>query len=551
MLQLKYNRCLSWKFKDIVVQVFFTRLLYSILLAFALSSCADDDFFQKDALATEDELNGLSPAGQDSVWVIPGRHYDRSGFHRFFWGDHNRELWTTPIKLPVLDLHKMHGGLKVVKKGGGFQTTSFELEDSTGRVYALRSIDKDPIHVVSKFWQPTFVSNVLRDQTSAGNPYGALVVPVLADAIGVPHSSPKLYYVSTSDTTFGEYNKLVQGKVFLLEQKYESPADLTSYFKGAVDFEESEDALRKRFESNYYHFDQKAFARARLFDLLLGDWDRHKGQWDWAVKPIGNDTLFIPIPKDRDQVFFKMRDGLIPTIATSKIMARKFQTFEDDFDDVKGYMINARFIDERLLNELTRQDWKQIAQSIRQSLTDAVIEQAVRSLPTTIYTLKGKEIAHNLKSRRDLLPEVAEKMYEHLAKKVTIAGSDAEDQFVVRRLNDNQTEVTVSRPATDSAPEKIFYRRTFNRNETEQIILHGLAGDDSFILSGKVKDGILVKVYGGLGEDKITDKSSVTGWKKYTEIYDTERGNKIYFGTEAKDKTTRDVRVHAFDREGN
>ena len=533
------------------VQNIFYRLLASILLVGTLSGCADQDFFQKDALATEEELKDLPPAGQDSVWVIPGRHYNRSGFHRFFWGDHNRKLWVTPVKLPILHLDSLHGGLRVVKKGGGFQTTSFELIDSTGRVYALRSIDKDPIHVVSKFWQPTFVSNVLRDQTSAGNPYGALVVPVLAEAIGVPHSSPRLYYISATDTTFGEYNKLVQGKVFLLEHKYERPADLTKYFRGAIDFEESEDALRKRFESNHYHFDQKAFAKARLFDLLLGDWDRHKGQWDWAVKPQGNDTIFVPIPKDRDQVFFKMQDGLIPSIATSKIMARKFQSFEDDFDDVKGYMINARFIDERLLNELTRQDWQQIAQSIKRSLTDAVIEKAVRSIPPPVYTLAGEEIISNLKSRRDLLPKVADKMYEKLAKKVTIAGSDAKDNFRVNRIDDKRTEVIVTRTATKNAPEKVIYRRTFYRKDTDQIILHGLAGNDDFILTGKVNEGILVKIYGGLGSDDIIDKSSVKGWKKYTEVYDTERGNDIEFGTETKDKTTRDVKVHAYDREGN
>ncbi|GAB3196493.1 hypothetical protein GCM10027293_09090 [Pontibacter aydingkolensis] len=520
-------------------------------MAFALGSCADENFFQKDALATVEELKELSPATNDSVWVIPGRHYDRSGFHRFFWGNHNRDIWATPVKLPVFNLHTLHGGLKVEKKGGGYQSTSFELSDSTGRVYALRSIDKDPIHVVSKFWQPTFVSNVLRDQTSAGNPYGAVVVPILAEAVGLPHSSPNLYYISAADTSFGEYNKLVQGKVFLLENKFESPADITLYFDGVVDFEDSEDALRKRFQSNHYHFDQKTFAKARLFDMLLGDWDRHKGQWDWAVKPQGHDTLFAPIPKDRDQVFFRMHDGLIPSIATSKIMARKFHSFDDDFSDVKAYMINARFIDERLLNEVTREEWQKIAQQMQRDLTDQVIEKAVRQLPATVYTLKGEEIAHNLKSRRDLLPKAAEKAYAQLAQKVTIAGSDKEEHFEVKRLDDERTEVTVTRPASGNTPSKVIYHRIFNRKETKQIILHGLVGADKFILSGNVKEGILVKVYGGLGDDEITDRSSVQGWKKYTEVYDTERGNEIEFGSETKDKTTRDVRVHAFDREGN
>lgn len=523
-----------------------------LICGLLLSGCANDDFYQHDALAKPEEIQEEAAADTDSAWVVAGRHYDRSGFYRFFWGDHNRALWTTPVKLPVFRLHSLHGGLRVVKKGGGYQTTSFELQDSTGRLYALRSIDKDPRHVVSKFWQGSFVTNILRDQTSAANPYGALVVPALAEAVGVYHSTPRLYYVAVSDTSFGQHSPALQGKVFMLEEKYEEPADITPTFaSGVIGFEDSEDALRKRFANNHYRFDQRAYARARLLDLLVGDWDRHKGQWDWAVKVQGADTVFLPIPKDRDQVFLRMNDGLIPTIATSKLLARKFHTFDHNFSDVKAYMINAEFNDKRLLHELSRRDWQRIAHDMQTKLTDAVIEQAVRQLPTPVFRKIGKEITQNLKSRRDLLPEAANTMYEILAKQVTIPGSDEVELFEVKRLDNEHVKVTVSRPIAGSAAATIIYQRTFRRNETEEIVLRGLAGDDKFILSGKVEESIPVKVYGGLGEDKVIDNSTVKGWKKYTLVYDTSRGNEINFGPETRDMTTDDVRVHAYDREGN
>ncbi|OKL41363.1 hypothetical protein [Pontibacter flavimaris] len=528
------------------------RVAMVLFCGLLLSSCANEDFFQHDALATEEELNGEAAAGPDSAWVILGRHYDRSGFHRFFWGDHHRQLWTTPVKLPVFRLDTANGGMQVVKKGGGYQTTSFELQDRQGRLYAFRSIDKDPKEVVSKFWQSTFVTDILRDQTSAANPFGSLVVPRLAQAVGVYYANPHLYYVAADDSLFGEYSQQVQGKVFMLEEKYETPADITPAFAAnVIDFEDSEDALRKRFLSNRYHFNQQAFARARLLDLVIGDWDRHKGQWDWAVATQGTDTVFYPIPKDRDQVFLEMGDGLIPSIATSKLLARKLHTYDDDFSDVKAYMINAAFIDQRLLNELPLKDWQRIATDMQQQLTDAVINEAVQKLPPPVYTLVGSEISQNLKSRRNLLPEAAKKMYELLAKKVTIAGSDDAEEFRVTRMDNEQVEVSVSRPAAGGIPGKQLYKRTFRRGETEEIILHGLAGDDAFILTGDVQESILVKIYGGLGEDEITDSSSVKGWKKYTRVYDTERGNELTFGPETKDLTTNDVRVHAYDREGN
>ncbi|WP_162053025.1 hypothetical protein [Pontibacter pamirensis] len=527
------------------------RLLLLLLTLLSLSGCVDEDFIQEDALAIEAELEGKAPAGPDSVWVVPGRHYDRSVFHRFFWGDHNREIWATPVKLPVFKLDSIKGGLKVVDKGGGFQTTSFELQDSAGRLWAFRSVDKDPVEVVPPFWRKTFVANVLRDQMSAANPYGALIVPVLAEAVGVHHSHPEMYYVPRQDESFGEYAPDVQGKVFMLEEKYKKPPDITTDFPLADDFVGTEKALRLRFESNTNHFAQKEFARARLLDLLVGDWDRHKGQWEWAVQKKGADTYFVPIPKDRDQVFLEMGDGLIPAIATSKLLVRKFHSYDDDFSDVKAYMINAEFVDERFLHELSLQEWQQIAKDIQVALTDEVIEKAVRQLPAPIYSLTGESLQHNLKSRRDLLLQAANRMYSILAKEVTVAGSDEEEHFFVNRLDNSRTEVTVRRPASNGIPPRQLYHRIFFREETDQIILRGLADDDVFLVKGNVDDAIPLRIYGGLGEDNIADSSSVAGLKKMTKIYDTERGNEIYFGSEAQDRTTRDVRVHAYDREGN
>lgn len=544
-----YTNCICTVFKSLKNKMKHLALLLFTLIG--LSGCANEDFFQEDALATEAEMEGKAPAGPDSVWVVAGRHYDRSGFHRFFWGDHHRKIWATPVMLPVFKLDSVEGGLRVVKKGGGFQTTSFELLDSAGRLYAFRSVDKDPVSVVPPFWQKTFVGNVLRDQTSAANPYGALIVPELAEAAGIRHVNPKLYYVSRNDTSFGEYAAAVQGKVFMLQEKFEKKADLTPAFADAVGFEDTDKALRLRFESNTHHFVQKEFARARLLDLLVGDWDRHKGQWEWAVQKNGPDTYYFPIPKDRDQVFLQIGDGLIPSILASKYIIRKFHSFDEDFSDVKAYMVNAAYIDKRFLNELSLQEWQQIAQDMQERLTDAVIEKTVRQLPPPIYNLTGESLIKNLKSRRDLLGKAATKMYKILAKEVTVAGSDAEEHFFVNRIDNNKTEVTVRRPATPGIPAKQLYHRIFHKEETEQIVLYGLAGEDEFIVKGKVDDAIPLKIYGGLGEDIITDSSSVSGWKKLTRIYDTERGNKIFFGSEAQDRTTRDVRVHAYDREGN
>ncbi|MFT2007850.1 hypothetical protein ACMA1I_04180 [Pontibacter sp. 13R65] len=529
----------------------FSRVALYFICFLLLPGCADNDFFQKDALATAADKTDIEQPAGDSAWVVAGRHYDRNFLYKAIWGEHNRHIWTTPVKVPVFNLHQVAGGLQVIKRGGGYQTSSFHLQDSAGRFYAFRSIDKDPVHVLSKFWQSTFVTNIVRDQTSAANPYGMLLVPPLAEAVGVWHTNPKVFYVSAQDTSFGDFSPQVQGRLFMLEEKFKGPADILPNFTGTVDFVDSDEALRLRFTSNRYHFDQRAFAKARLLDLLLGDWDRHKGQWDWAVTRQGKDTIFKPIPKDRDQVLLKMNDGLIPFLATSKVAVRKFYTFSDKYRDVKALLLNASFLDERLLHELPKEAWLQIARQMQQNLTDLVIDQAVRQMPAPVHAAIGPELAASLKSRRDHLHEAAETMYTLLAKEVTVTGTDEPEQFVINRLQEGQTQVRIFRPTSTMSPEQLIYQRTFSPKETKLIRLYGLAGNDEFVVEGFANNAIPLEIFGGLGEDKITERSSVRGWKKRTSVYDTERGNSIVLGTEGKDRTTRDVRVHAYDREGN
>ena len=55
-------------------------------------------------------------------------------------------------------------------------------------------------------------------------------------------------------------------------------------------------------------WDQDQVLRSRLFDIWIGDWDRHDDQWRWAsFKDKNGFTYYQPIPRDRDQIFFLVR----------------------------------------------------------------------------------------------------------------------------------------------------------------------------------------------------------------------------------------------------
>jgi hypothetical protein len=70
--------------------------------------------------------------GTDSVMATPGKRYQGGGLRRFLLGGTYRDLWATPIKVPVLDLHRFAGGLRPLKVGGGHQTKSLRFAAADG-----------------------------------------------------------------------------------------------------------------------------------------------------------------------------------------------------------------------------------------------------------------------------------------------------------------------------------------------------------------------------------------------------------------------------------
>ncbi|HMB91224.1 MAG TPA: hypothetical protein VKP65_10280, partial [Rhodothermales bacterium] len=470
----------------------------------------------------------------DSTKVIAANpDYEASAFKTFFLGENYREAWATPVEVPTLDLGKRAGGLTPIKRGGGLQTTSVRLEGEDGHEYVLRTIDKDPSGTVPVNLQGTVATDLVQDQISTLNPYGAFIIPPLADAIGVYHTNPEPVYVP-HDPRLGIYEEIMAGRLVMFEERPNNDQTDVPSFGRSEDVISDTKMYSEITDDNDHRVDQRTLARARLLDMLISDWDRHEGQWRWAsFEPYELDStltgeareqgkIYRPIPRDHDFAFNKM-DGLITSKAG--FFDPKFQDFEEGYGNLKGLNLNGRSQDHRLLNKLDREDWVELADSVRAALTDEVIEHAVAHYPKAIYDLIGAETIRLLKLRRDKLTDVAQRFYELHARTVDVVGSNKHERFEVTRLNEDATEVVILKTSKEGEIRKEIYRRTFYSNETKDIRLYGLDGNDQFIVEGGVSGGLLVRAIGGPGEDTFVDRSAVSGPGKPTQFYDTESGN--------------------------
>ena len=482
-----------------------------------------------------------------TVTASASQDYLANGFTHWLMGDNYREEWATKVKLPVFDIGKVKGGLKVLQQGGGFQTRSLRLADAQGKEYVLRSVEKYPANALPRALRQTVAADVVKDQISASHPYGPLVIPALSKAAKVYHTNPVYYYIP-DDPRFGKYRVGFANTVGLFEERADDDQSDAAYFGNSKKVQSSAKVLENIQEDNDIRVDQSSVLRARLFDFIVGDWDRHEDQWRWARFDVDSNKtqIYQPIPRDRDMVFF-VNQGVLPKIGSRKWLLPKVQGFDEEYRDIASFNFNARYFDRLFLTRLSLADWQKTAQDLKASLSDAEIEKAVRQLPEPVFKTSGPTIIANLKSHRDHLPEDATEYYKFLAKEVNVVGSDKNEQFDVVRRDDENTQVTVRKINKEGKLEQTLYDRTFKTSETKEIRLFGLEGNNIFNISGEVNKGPKVRVIGGDEKDVITDKSTVRGINKKTIIYDTPNGNEFNLGSEAKNMTSADTTVNYYN----
>jgi hypothetical protein len=119
--------------------------------------------------------------------------------------------------------------------------------------------------------------------------------------------------------------------------------------------------------------------RSRLLDMVIGDWDRHFGQWDFGTTDTGVGKLYFPIPKDRDQAFFNS-NGLLARAVSLSAMPY-LQGFKKDYPNLIWFNWEERDFDRFFMNNLDEEKWQSIVKKFQQNMNDSVIADAVRKLP--------------------------------------------------------------------------------------------------------------------------------------------------------------------------
>jgi hypothetical protein len=452
----------------------------------------------------------------DTRKVVADPQYEAGGFHRFLWGNDYRDLWTTPVTVEVLDLQKEAGGLSPVRRVGGIQTKGLALRGADGASYTFRGLEKDASELLEEELKGTIVEKLLKDQMSAQHPGSELVARGLLEAAGVPVPAWRLV-VLPDDPALGEFRKDFAGSVGVFAVYPVPKSEGHPGYLGATEIIDHLTLYKRLASSPEEKADVEAYLRARLMDLLMGDWDRHRKQWRWAKIP--GRSAWVPLPEDRDQAFSRY-EGFIVSMGRDR--DPRFQAFSPKYATLSGLTNNGREQDRQLLAELPREKYLEIAKDLQHRLTDDMIEQAARRLPAEWYALDAPRLTKALRARRDDLPEIAEKLYLFLADKPDVYLTDHPELIEARRQANGGVEVTATAAGgTHPAPH---FHRLFHPNETSEIRLYALGGDDRIVVTGG-EGSIELRAVGGIGND-VLDESQGGG----TRLSDDRGADKVVEG---------------------
>ena len=472
---------------------------------------------------------------------------DKSKLHNWLWGKRYRKDYSKKVNAPTVNLDTLFGGLTPVRKGGGQQSKSLRLKDSLGREYTMRALRKNALQFIQanafkeNYIQEEFDNTVTQefvlDIFSGSQPYAPFTIGTLADAIDIYHTNPKLYYIP-KQKALKAFNNDFGDELYMIEKRVATSQRETTSFGNPDKIISTHDMLQKLRKNSKHVIDEETYIRARLFDMLIGDWDRHQDQWRWAVFKKEDKTTYKPIPRDRDQAFSIMDDGAVLSIAT-KIMpvAKVLKKYAEDLKNPKWFNNSPYSLDVALINRSGKDIWNAQAKYITNKLTDDIIDRAFKNYPPEINPETIAEIRRKLIERRGNLQKIANLYYKHMNRFIVIKGTDKEDHFTIERLTDGKTKVT----ARNVNKDQIYHERIYSCEENKEIWIYGLDDKDVFEVSGKGKKLIPVRLIGGQNNDsyKINNHQKVT-------VYDY-KSKKNTVETKGKKKLIDDYNTNIYD----
>ncbi|WP_116790418.1 metallophosphoesterase [Flavobacterium psychrotrophum] len=502
---------------------------------------------KKQQLALKEYRNNF-PA-DTAATIYTKKETTHGGFYKFLFGNHYRKYYDMPIHTKMVVIDTLYGGLNVGREGGGHQSNSLRLIDKKGREYVMRAVKKSasrflqstafPTKYIGDDYDGTFAESFLLDFYTSSHPFTPLIIDDLEEAVGIYHTNPELYYIPKQNG-LKRHNELHGDALYIVEERPTDEFSKLDSFGNPDGIDGTDDVHAKLAKSKKNVIDERAYIRVRLFDLMVGDWDRHADQWRWSKFKTADSTYYRPIPRDRDQAFPKYGGALLSVLMQMPPL-RYMKPYKGDIGNVKWQAKQGYTQDVAFITKSGENVWLEEAAYLKEHLTDAVIDESFAKLPPEVRDGDMETIKKNLKSRRDKLAKYALDYRKVLLKTVVLTGTDKKERFVITRGDKGATKVEIYSIKKDG--DSLAFTQLYNRKQTRELWIYGLDDDDIFEVKGKPEHPIKLRLIGGQNNDTyaVEDgrKVNIYDFKTKKNTYETDSKTSL--------KLTDDYETNSYD----
>lgn len=356
--------------------------------------------------------------------IYPSDMMKRSKLYNKLWGKHYRDIYGIPIRVTAITPETFRGGSEVIGQADNFQ--GLLLEDKNKNHFLLKALGGSTSFLESQFFremynhkdfQGTYLDSFIGDAYTIINPYTFIVADHLAEKTGLNTNDSHIYYIADNnrrDTVAGGW--AIQDRLVNISELTDIDEKSNVITTGEM--------LEKIRSSSNYAVDKEKYVRSRLYDLLIGDWNKIPENWTWEAQIVGDSILFSPIVIDRNHAFTKV-DGLFLGTMLSALSLPFIVDYDPLAKNLKKGNSLALPLDKTLLPEVDEAFWIEQAQYIQSQITDAAIDEAFALLPGEISVKETGELRGKLQKRRDNLDDIARRYVAILKKTKVVDGIDS------------------------------------------------------------------------------------------------------------------------------
>lgn len=438
--------------------------------------------------------------------IYPPISKNKSAIYKWLWGTHYLKLYTIPVAAQAITLDSFSGGVQVVDQIPYFH--GLLLANNRKQLYMLRPLGGSTSFMESDFFrevynrkefESTYLDQFIKEAYTIINPFTFISADYMAKKTGLNSTNSRIYYIdknSTRDTIVNGSD--IQGKLVSITDV----PDLNTKQQVIT----TEQLLQDIQRSKLYVVNQPHYIRERLFDMLIGDWNKIPENWNWQITSKGDSIFYNPMVIDRNHAFTKV-DGILFKEMLQVLSLGFIVDYNGEFKDLKKINKLGFALDMALTSQSDESVWLEEARFLKENLTDQLIEEAFAQLPSGIDSIETGHLKLKLRERREKIGEVAHAYFTLLQRTPVIAGTKQDDYFRVDRYDPDSLRIRIYSPESQS----FVFDRKYGKKETNEIWLYGLEGNDRFEVNGRAEKEPPVYFISGPGDNhyQVEPKSNI------------------------------------------